>query len=412
VRILLATDVFPPRSGGSGWSTYHLARALRERGHAVSIVRAALSPRQASPYVYDGFVVDQIAVPVPPVPLLRNVAKNDVFWTVGGRALARHARRHRADLIHGQHVMTIPAAVRAGRAVGRPVVATVRDYWATCPITTRLRPEGICHQCTRERLSECLTNHHPLLASLVSPLAGYVVSNRHARQAALRAANLVVAVSHYVAADLKRHAAIDAVVVPNMIDIPAEPPAAPSEVAHLSAPPVVFVGKLDRHKGADRLPAIIAGAGRPATLVIIGDGPLRESIIAECEARRVPLLLIRALPNAAVLGWLGHARAVVTPARWPEPLSRVWLEAASVGCPIVTTPVGGALDAVVDGETGLLAGDDPALSAALGVLLADDGLRQRLGAGAAALARARFATEVVVDRMEALYRSVIDSHGQ
>jgi glycosyltransferase involved in cell wall biosynthesis len=136
MRLLLATDVFPPRCGGSGWSTYALARTLRARGHAVAIVRAALDPRRAAPYDYDGFRVEQVAVAVPGVPVLRNVAKNEVFWALGGRALAAAARRHRADLIHGQHVMTIPAAVRAGRALGLPVVATVRDYWATCPIST------------------------------------------------------------------------------------------------------------------------------------------------------------------------------------------------------------------------------------------------------------------------------------
>ena len=33
MRILIATDAFPPTSGGSGWSTYELARGLRAAGH-------------------------------------------------------------------------------------------------------------------------------------------------------------------------------------------------------------------------------------------------------------------------------------------------------------------------------------------------------------------------------------------
>jgi glycogen(starch) synthase len=33
MRIVLATDAFPPVCGGSGWSTYELARGLRSRGH-------------------------------------------------------------------------------------------------------------------------------------------------------------------------------------------------------------------------------------------------------------------------------------------------------------------------------------------------------------------------------------------
>ena len=35
-RILIATDSFPPNCGGSGWSTWELARGLRARGHAIA----------------------------------------------------------------------------------------------------------------------------------------------------------------------------------------------------------------------------------------------------------------------------------------------------------------------------------------------------------------------------------------
>ena len=39
MRILIATDAFPPISGGSGWSTYELARGLRARGHHLVVVQ-------------------------------------------------------------------------------------------------------------------------------------------------------------------------------------------------------------------------------------------------------------------------------------------------------------------------------------------------------------------------------------
>ncbi|MCC6628099.1 MAG: glycosyltransferase family 4 protein [Chloroflexi bacterium] len=412
MRILLATDVFPPRCGGSGWSTYHLARALRERGHAVSIVRAALNLAHTAAYEFDGFRVTQIATLAPPVPVLRNVAKNEVFWHLGGQSLARHAFRLGADIIHGQHVMTIPAAAQAGRRLGAPVVATVRDYWPTCPISTRLRPDGICTHCSSERLIQCVAGHRPVATRVASLLAGYVVANRRRRQAALRAVDRVIAVSSYVAADLRHHAGIDAVVVPNMVDVPPSPLPPPPELASLDSPAIVFVGKLDAHKGADRLPAIVASAGQPATLVVIGDGPLRERLTAECRERGVPLRLLTEAPNIEVLRWLAHTRALVTPARWPEPLSRVGLEAASVGCPIVSTPVGGAADAIVDGDNGFLATDDATLAHHVRQLLCDDDLHARQRTAAIRLARTRFATPVVVSQMETLYQDVVARRGQ
>lgn len=407
MRLLLATDVFPPRCGGSGWSTYHLARALRARGHEIAIVRAALDPRRAAPYEYDGFGVEQIAVPVPPLPVLRNLAKNELFWALGARALARAARRHQADLIHGQHVMTIPAAVGAAHRLGRPVVATVRDYWATCPISTRLRPEGICPRCSTPRLAQCLAGHRPEYLPVVGLFQGYVQANRRRRQAALRAADQVVAVSGYVADDLRIHAGVEALVIPNMVDMPRqrpEPPADAPDGAYL-----LFVGKLDYHKGADRLPSIISRLGRAVPLVVIGDGPLRDRIEAECALEGIALRLHPHRPNAEVLRWLAHARALLFPARWPEPLSRVLLEAASAGCPIVATPTGGTPETLIDGVSGCLAETVDDFGLHLRPLLDDDQRYQAMRVAALELARARFSTEVVAGRMETLYAALLQT---
>lgn len=405
MRLLLATDVFPPRCGGSGWSTYYLARALRARGHEIAVVRAALDPRRAAPYEYDGFGVEQIAVPVPPLPVLRNLAKNELFWALGARALARAARRHQADLIHGQHVMTIPAAVGAARRLGRPVVATVRDYWATCPISTRLRPEGICPRCSTPRLAQCLAGHRPERLPVVGLFQGYVQANRRRRQAALRAADQVVAVSRYVADDLRVHAGVEAVVIPNMVDVTRQRPQPPADAP--DGPYLLFVGKLDYHKGADRLPAIISRLGRTVPLVVIGDGPLRDRIEAECVLAGIALRLHPHRPNAEVLRWLAHARALLFPARWPEPLSRVLLEAASVGCPIVATPTGGTPDTLIDGVSGGLAATVDDFGLHLRPLLDDDQRYQAMRAAALDLAGARFSTEVVAGRMEALYAALL-----
>ncbi len=46
MNILLPTDSFPPSAGGSGWSTYELARGLRALGLASSF--GAVSPRDAA----------------------------------------------------------------------------------------------------------------------------------------------------------------------------------------------------------------------------------------------------------------------------------------------------------------------------------------------------------------------------
>jgi glycosyltransferase involved in cell wall biosynthesis len=81
------------------------------------------------------------------------------------------------------------------------------------------------------------------------------------------------------------------------------------------------------------------------------------------------------------------------------------MEAMAHGRPVVASAVGGLLDLVVDGETGLLVppGDVRALRAALERLLADADLRRRMGAAARERIRDHFAWEAVTGATVALY---------
>ena len=81
MNILLPTDAFPPICGGSGWSTYELARGLRALGHAVTVVQ----PRPGTPVgvretAYDGFRILELGAPAPPIPYVRNYFKNERLY--------------------------------------------------------------------------------------------------------------------------------------------------------------------------------------------------------------------------------------------------------------------------------------------------------------------------------------------
>ena len=71
--------------------------------------------------------------------------------------------------------------------------------------------------------------------------------------------------------------------------------------------------------------------------------------------------------------------------RWYRPdFVRASFEAMAASLPVVTTPIAGIPEVVTDGVSGLLVPPDDvdALSAALGRVLSDAGLRGLLGAGA------------------------------
>jgi glycosyltransferase involved in cell wall biosynthesis len=131
-------------------------------------------------------------------------------------------------------------------------------------------------------------------------------------------------------------------------------------------------------------------------LRIVGDGPLRVQGAAGF------------VPPSELGRWYERASVVAAPSR-REGYGVAAREAMAWGRPVVAAAVGGLLDAVEDGATGLLVPprDVAALRAALERLLGDAELRKRLGAAARAKAEREFSLDAAADALVALYREVV-----
>ena len=205
----------------------------------------------------------------------------------------------------------------------------------------------------------------------------------------LRRARLVLAASSALAEDARRLGAREVRVVPAGVDIP-DSVGEPDEPPH-----VLYVGRLSTEKGLDEL----VEAARGMELVVVGDGPLRA---------RVPAA-VGFVPPTELGRWYERAAVVACPSR-REGYGVACREAMARGRPVVATAVGGLLDAVEDGVTGLLVPprDPQALRAALERLLGDPDLRTRLGAAARERARECFSWDASVDATLAAYSDAYD----
>jgi glycosyltransferase involved in cell wall biosynthesis len=149
-------------------------------------------------------------------------------------------------------------------------------------------------------------------------------------------------------------------------------------------PAALFIGVLELYKNVDGLARAwrLAAPRLPgAHLRLVGEGPLRpvvEQLVAELPAQTT---WTERLSQEEVARALDEATCLVLPSR-SEGLGRVLIEAFLRGRPAVATRVGGIVDVVEDGVSGLLVDSDEELSDALVRLLADRGLAERLGAGA------------------------------
>jgi glycosyltransferase involved in cell wall biosynthesis len=171
-------------------------------------------------------------------------------------------------------------------------------------------------------------------------------------------------------------------------------------------PRVVFTGRLHPQKNLDTLlaawPAVVRRRG--ANLILVGEGPDRARLEARAAALGVAdhVRFTGAVADPASI--LRAADAFVLPSV-AEGISNSLLEAMATALPCLASRIGGNVDLLDDGQTGiLLPSDQPeAWSAALIRVLDLPGDAHRLGAAARGRIEAEFALPVVVDRYVELY---------
>jgi len=298
-------------------------------------------------------------------------------------------------------VVVSPASFRHyGIAYGHGIVGNLRARpWRALFVPAFLR--SFRAAAMRAAKDADLVHAHWLAAGMVATTMGkpYVVQVwgtdvELARRApwlarpVLQHARIVVAASTALAEDARRLGAVDVRVVPSGVAIPDSvgPPEEP--------PHALYVGRLSPEKGV--LELMEACAGLP--FVVVGDGPLRA-----CVPEAVGFV-----PPDELGPWYEAASVVVAPSR-REGYGVVPREAMAWARPVVATAVGGLVDAVEDGVTGLLVapGDTAALRRAVERLLGDAELRARLGAAAREKAQRELSFAVAAERLRAVYEDAL-----
>jgi glycosyltransferase involved in cell wall biosynthesis len=417
MKILIPTDAVPPVCGGSGWSTYELARGLRTRGHDVTIVQ----PRPGRPAgvrdtAFDGFVVREFGAPAPNIPYLRNYYKSEKLTRALSEYLATLLAAERFDIVHAQHVMTTVAGIAAARAAGVPSVATVRDYWPVCYWSDLLHTRAgltLCPECTAANMRTCIQPRAGTLWPAALPMIPYMRRNLAAKQSGLARASAIIAVSGRIAADLRARAPelsetrID--VIPNPVNVAALRQVArvPARDAHLAEQLyAIYVGKLAPNKGTAYLVDVVRNADLDWPLVVVGDGPDRKGVEAAAKASGRRIEFTGWLDKDEATRLLAGASLLIFPSRGPESLSRVLIEASALGVPIAAMDTGGTRDIVEHEVTGLLSSTPEQLALDVQRLRRDEPLRRTLSDAARRKIEREFEAGAVVERIEALYREL------
>ena len=172
----------------------------------------------------------------------------------------------------------------------------------------------------------------------------------------------------------------------------------------LTGGPVVgAIGRLEHQKGFDTLIHALANV-EGSTLVLVGDGNERAALERLAKSVGIADRVIWAGWSDEPRRYLSTFDVFALPSRF-EGFPLALLEALLARSAVVAADVGSVSEAVVDGKTGLLVppDDSGALAHAIRRLLADAGLRRRLGEQGRQLILERFTAAHMTRAFEELY---------
>lgn len=392
MKAALLTREFPPDVyGGAGVHVEYLSRELAK---LVELQVHCFGARRDSPLV---------AAAYEPWEVLQGGAPHLAALRTMSVDLAMAAGVQGADLVHSHTWYANLAGHLAKLLYGIPHVMTTHSL-------EPLRPWK------REQLG-----------------GGYELSS-FCERVAIEAADAVVAVSSEMRSDvLRAYPAVDAArvrVIHNGVDPEEYRPDPSTDVLDRlgidpARPIVLYFGRISRQKGIEHLLEAAALIDATAQLVLRAgpaDTPeqadeVRERVTHLNESRRV-VWIEELLPRPELVQLLTHATVFVCPSIY-EPFGMVNLEAMACETPVVASRVGGILDIVVDGETGLLVDFEPSddaygtpadpaafasgLAEAVNRLIGDPDLARRLGRAGRERVVQEFSWSAIARRTADLY---------
>ncbi|HEY4441801.1 MAG TPA: glycosyltransferase [Candidatus Elarobacter sp.] len=372
-------------AGGQNVHVAALARSFAQLGHSVTVYTRRDAPSLPMRVPMGARVHVEHVDAGPPLPIPKDAIYDHL------PAFAAHLRRawtrDRPDIVHSHFWMSGLATLAAARPLGLPVVHTFHALGAE-----KRRHQGSADTSPTTRIAEEM---------------------RIAREA-----DRIVATASSEMFELMRMGARarGVKIVPCGVDLDAFTPGGPAEPRRTDRMRIVTLSRLVPRKGIDT--AIEALAHVPHAELIVAGGGESAELVDDPEANRLAELARRCgvgtrvylrgrVERGDVPALLRSADVVVcTP--WYEPFGIVPLEAMACGKPLVVSAVGGLVDTVVDGITGLhVPPRNPArLADALNAMRLDVARRESMGRAGAERAHGRYSwLRVAADTLH-VYRAL------
>jgi glycosyltransferase involved in cell wall biosynthesis len=257
----------------------------------------------------------------------------------------------RPDLVHVHNtfMMVSPSVFEACREAGIPVVQTLHNYRLLCPAWSLCRKGTVCEECLESGLWRSVWHGCYRDSRLMTAAVALMLQVHRMRGTWNHDVGGYVALTNF-ARDKFIEGGLPASrigVKPNFLESDPGERTSSSGFA-------LFVGRLSAEKGAGVLLQAWQKLKTTIPLVVLGDGPLRQSLESEAAMRK--------LSNVSFAGWrsrgeilsaMKSASLLITPSLWYEGFPMTLVEAFACGTPVICSRLGGLQELVDDGRTGL-----------------------------------------------------------
>ena len=361
MKIAFVIEYFRPMgAGGSGWSTYYLAKDLAANNQEVVVLTPNYGAKKTE--FDDGIRILRFPFYLKLKnfnQLPGNFALTNPFWilwTVINLFLL--IRKENPDVIHVQGKYSVPPAVIANLFFKKPLVATIRDYQLICNYGFCLyRGNKACN--IFEYFSHDLTYYLKNYLKFPNPLiiflnVLYALWGRIARNLMKifgMNVNIVVLSQKqkeiFLANGFKK-----VTVIGNSFSFAKVLPKIKKQNA------LLFAGRLTLGKGVGllikTLPKLMKSFPN-YKFYFVGDGPLINDLTRLKRANKnIYIQILGQINHGSLLKLMSKVKLVLVPSLWPEPFGRVALEAISQGTPVVASNKGGLPEIIKDGRYGLI----------------------------------------------------------
>jgi len=434
MNILFANEYFLPFApGGAEWSLYYWTLRLARLGHKITIITPDLSDGSSEiNYETDKELLAtgnvtihrfpfRAVMPDSPRVFPSYIFGNPFFNKYFRGRIVKSAIAMKAEIIVAHGFDSICPVYEAGNMLNIGAIAVIRDYRALCPISICLHKEQFApKKCTFSDFARCVgvyNGDYDFYPDSFKRMKMWVRRFLEWRNTAnVRRVLPLLDGAVFVSDGIRKiYSACD--ILPEKHEVIYNPgpkyqkTIEPEKVVaryNLKGKKVLlFVGRFSIGKGAKVITegmSYITKAAPDAILVVAGN--------KEYKSKNKNIIFTGHLEKDELASLYKISKMVVLPSRWPEPLSRVLLEAAYFTVPVVATKTGGNPEIIIDGLNGFLTERNNPSDFAGGCLkmlkMKDDDYK-KMKTKIGKVLTMKFDIEKLTEKLETFYSGIIEA---